>query len=90
MEPEKLILFMKTFISSRFDSYPLVWIFQVRKFNKKMNRIYERDLRIACKGNASGFIGVSEVDNLVTVFQKNLQLLMAKICKQSVIEIIHW
>ena len=51
-------------------------MFHDRNLNNKINRIHERALRIAYKDNVSTFEKLLEMDNSVTVHQRNLQLLM--------------
>ena len=81
MEPEKLKLLMKTFVLSKFSYCSLIWMFHDRNLNNKINRIHERALRIAYKDNVSTFEKLLEMDNSVTVHQRNLQLLMVEIYK---------
>ena len=54
-------------------------MFHGRNLNNKINRIHERALRIAYKDNVSTFEKLLEMDNSVTVHQRNLQLLMVEI-----------
>ena len=58
-------------------------MFHDRNLNNKMNRIHERALRIAYKDNVSTFENLLEMDNSVTVHQRNLQLLMVEIYKKN-------
>ena len=37
---------MKAFFNSQFGYCPLIWMFHSRTLNKRINRIYERALRI--------------------------------------------
>ena len=37
---------MKVFIQSQFNYCPLIWRFDLRTMNKKINRIYEKALRL--------------------------------------------
>ena len=37
---------MKAFIESQFNCFPLIWMLHSRTLNNKINRIYERALRI--------------------------------------------
>ena len=59
-------------------------MFHDRNLNNKINRIHERSLRIAYKDNVSSFEKWLEMDNSVTVHQRNLQLLMVEIYKQNI------
>ena len=46
LSEDKLKITMKTFITSQFNYCPLVWIFHNRTMNNKINRLYERALRM--------------------------------------------
>ena len=81
MERKKLELLMKTFVMSQFRYCSLIWMFHDRNLNNKINKIDERALRIAYKDNISSFENLLEMDNSVTVHQRNLQLLMVEIYK---------
>ena len=63
---------MKAFITSQFSYCPLTWMFHSRSLNNKINRIHERALR---------FSELLDLDNSVTVHQKNLQVLVIEIYK---------
>ena len=72
---------MNAFIVSQFSYCPLVWMFQDRSVNKKINKIHERALRIACKDSCSNFEELLTKANSVTIHHKNLQLLATEIFK---------
>ena len=44
---------MKAFIASEFGYCPLVWMFHSRKLNSRVNKLYERALRIVYQDYAS-------------------------------------
>ena len=46
MSLEKRRLTMNAFFNSQFGYCPLIWMFHSRTLNKRINRIYERALRI--------------------------------------------
>ena len=71
---------MKAVITSQFSYYPLIWMFHSRKLNNKINRIHERALRLVYQNNLS-FSESLDLDNSVTVHQKNLQVLVTEIYK---------
>jgi len=51
----QLKLTMKTFILSQFNYCPLVWMFCDRTLDNKINRIYEKALRIASQNKTADF-----------------------------------
>ena len=71
---------MKAFITSQFSYCPLIWMFHSRSLNNKINRIHERALRLVYQINLS-FFDLLDLDNSVTVHQKNLQVLVTEIYK---------
>ena len=71
----------KAFVMSQFSYCSLVWIFHDRHLNNKINRMHERALRTAYKDNVSSCENLLLMDNLVTVHQRKLQLLMIVVYK---------
>ena len=71
---------MKAFITSQFSYCPLIWMFHSRSLNNKINRIHERALRLFYQNNLR-FSELLDLDNSVTVHQKNLQVLVIEIYK---------
>ena len=71
---------LKAFITSQFSYCPLIWMFHSGNLNNKINRIYERALRLVYQNNLS-FSELLDLDNSVTVHQKNLQVLVTEIYK---------
>ena len=63
---------MKAFITSQVSYCPLIWMFHSRNLNNKINRIHEGALRLVYQNNLS-FSELLDLDNSVTVHQKNLQ-----------------
>ena len=55
-------------------------MFHSRNLNNKINRIHERALRLVYQNNLS-FSELLDLDNSVTVHQKNLQVLVTEIYK---------
>ena len=55
---------MKTFITSQFNCCPLVWMFHNRTLNNKINRLYERALRIVYKNENLTFQELLDKDAL--------------------------
>ena len=81
LSKDKLILLMRTFIQSQFNYCPLVWMFHSRTLNNKINKLHERALRLAYKNEDLTFDELLELDNSVTIHQKNLQKLARKMHK---------
>ena len=55
-----------------------MWICHSRSLNNKINRIHERALRLVYQNNLS-FSELLDLDNSVTMHQKNLQVLVTQI-----------
>ena len=71
---------MKAFITSQSSYCPLIWMFHSRNLNHKINRVHEGALRLVYQNNLS-FSELLDLDNSVTVDQKNLQVLVTGIYK---------
>ena len=71
---------MKAFITSQISYCPLIWKFHSRNLNNKINRIHERALRLVYQNNLS-FSEILDLDNSVTVDQKNLEVLVTETYK---------
>ena len=72
---------MKAFVISQFIYCPLIWISHDRSVNKKIDKIYERALRIAQKVSCSNFEESLIKANPVPMHYKDLQLLTTEIFK---------
>ena len=51
MDLNKRSNLMKSFITSQFSYYPLIWMFHSRNLNNKIKRIHERALRLVYQKN---------------------------------------
>ena len=71
---------MEAFTTSQFSYCPLIWMFHSRNLNNKINRIHERALRLVYQNNLS-FSELLDLDNSVTVQQKNLRVLATEVYK---------
>ena len=80
MDLNKRRSLMKAFITSQFSYCPLIWMFHSSKLNNKIKRMHERALRLVYQNNLS-FSELLDLDNSVTVQQKNLQVLVTEIYK---------
>ena len=56
-------------------------MFYKRALNKSIDRIHERALRLVYQNKNLSFSELLELDNVVTIHQKNLQVLVTKIFK---------
>ena len=72
---------MKTFIESHFNYCPLIWMFDSRTINNKINRLDERALRIVYSDFKSSFEGLLMQDNSFSVHERNIQSLAIEIYK---------
>ena len=81
MNVEKRRIIMNGFIETQFGYCPLVWIFHSRGINNKINRIYERALRITYNNKSSSFQDLTDKDNSVTVYHRNIRTLATEAFK---------
>ena len=72
---------MKTFIESQFNYCPRSWMFHSRTTNNKINRLYERALRIVYSDFKSSFEGLVMKDNSFSIHERNIQSLAIEIYK---------
>ena len=79
IDPVKSGILMNSFISSQFNYCPLVWMFNDRATNAKLNCSFEKALRLVCKGSESKLDELKE--KYVTIHQHDMQLLMVEIVK---------
>ena len=82
LDTKKRRVLMNHFIASQFCYCPLVWMFLSRTLNNRINKIQERALRLAYKNEISlSFDDILKRDKLVSIHQKNLQILATEIYK---------
>ena len=74
-------LIMNAFIFSQFGYCPLVWMFNSRKLNNRINNIHERALRIVYRDYESTFQQLLKQNKSVSIHQRNLQILATEIFK---------
>ena len=72
---------MKTFITSQFNYCPLIWRLPNRQLNNRISKILERALRLVYKDNKLAFDDLLELDNSITIHQRNLQILATETFK---------
>ena len=78
---KKLRVIMKTFIMSQSSYCPLVWMCHSRTLNNKINKLYERTLRVVYDDRQSTFEELFNIDKSVTIHQRNLQVLATELYK---------
>ena len=66
---------MKAFIESQFAYCPLIWMFNQRSSNARINHLHERALRIVYNDNESTFEDLLKKNNSVSIHHKNIRLL---------------
>ena len=81
LSQDKLKIIMKTFIQSQFNYCPLIWMFHSRTLNNKINKLHERALRLVYKNENLCFQELLNLDNSVTIHQRNLQRLAVEMYK---------
>ena len=81
MSKEKLRVLMKAFVESQFGCCPLIWMYNSRTPNNKINKLYERALRLVYKNNTSSFEELLAMDNSYTVHHRNVQKLAVEMYK---------
>ena len=74
MTLQKRRLLMSSYIASQLNYCPFVLMIHNRKLNKKINKIYERALRIVYSDNKIRFSELLKIDKSVTIHQKKLAL----------------
>ena len=78
---KKKKVLMKAFFMAQFSYCSLIWMFNSRKLNNKINNFYELSLRIVYGDNTSSFEELSETDNSVSVHHQNIPVLATKLHK---------
>ena len=56
-------------------------MFHSSTLSKKINRLHERYFGITCSDNKSSFTHLLEIDNLVSVHHRNIQVLLTELYK---------
>ena len=81
MNQVKLKIIIKTFIQSQFNYCPLTWMFHNRTLNNKINKLHERAIQIVYKNDKLTFQELLDMDNSITIHQRNLQRLATEMYK---------
>ena len=75
---------MKVFITSQFNYCALISMCHSRQLNNWINKIHERALRpVVYKDNKLTLNDLLELDNSVTIHQRNLQILATEMFKMK-------
>ena len=69
----KPITLMNVFFKSHFNYCPLIWMCCNRSVNNKIDRLYERSLRIVYSDKTSDCSELLEKDGSVSIHYQNIQ-----------------
>ena len=72
---------MKTFVESRFNYCPLIWMFYSRRLNNKISNVHKKALRIVYSDYKSTFQELLDKDASFSVHHRNIQTLVIEIYK---------
>ena len=72
---------MKPFAISQFKYCPLVWMLHNRALTNRINGIHKRVLRLAYQNENLSLSELIELDNVATIQQRDLQVLVTEIFK---------
>ena len=72
---------MQSFFIAQFNYCPLSWMFHNRTLNNKIKKLHECDLRLVYKNDDCTFQELLEMNNPVTIHERNLQRLGTEMFK---------
>ena len=76
---------MDAFIKLQLNYCPVLWMFHDRGANAKLNKIFERALRITCHDSGNKYVdNYYNINKSLTIHQNSLQLLMTEINKERI------
>ena len=78
---QEIRIIMKSFVTSHFRYFPLIWMFHSRPPSNKINSIHESALTITYQDHISTFQELLNKDNSVSAHHRNLQVLATEIFK---------
>ena len=81
MTKEKLRILVSAFIESQFNYCPLVWMFQLKTINNKINKLHARALRLIYRDRYYTFEELLEKDESFSIHERNLQKLAIEMYK---------
>ena len=77
LNPIKLKLLMDAFIKSQFNYCPLVWMSHDIRAKAKLNKVFQRALRIVCSDSRNDSVNTyCNLNKFLTIHQRYLLLLM--------------
>ena len=77
----KLKILMQSFIISQFNYCSLIWMFNDRMINNRINRLHARALRLVHRDKESTFVELLRKSNDLTIHQKHIQKLALEMFK---------
>ena len=82
MNKKKQRMLINAFITSQFSYCPFVWMSHSRTMNNRINKIYEKALRLVYKDETNLSLNdLLNKDKSVSIHQINQQILATKMCK---------
>ena len=81
MDFNNKILTVNAFFMAQFNYCPLIWMCHNRMYNNKINRLYEKCLRLIYNDKRSSFEDLLKKNNSVSIRHKNLQALAIEMFK---------
>ena len=75
---------MKTLTEFQFNFCPLIWMFQSKRLNNKINNVHKNALRIVYSDYKSTFQELLNKDTYFSVHHKNIQSLATEIYKHII------
>ena len=81
MSLDKRKMLLRAFIESKFSYCPLIWMFHSRILDNKINRLYQKALRIVYGDYTSKFDELLEKDSSSSIHHRNIQTLAIEILK---------
>ena len=81
MTKQKLRTLVSAFIESQFNYCPLVWMFQKKTINNKINKLHARALRLIYRDKYYTFEQLLDKDQSFSIHERNLQKLAIEMYK---------
>ena len=79
LEAQKASLLYSSFILTKFNYCPLIWMFCGTTTNDKVNSVHKRALRVLLNNYTSSFEELLHIKEKVIIHERNLQKLMLEI-----------